>query len=71
MMWSGGMFLGGILWLVMIVGGGLLIAFILGSKRRGSGHGTDSSMEILKERYARGEISREEFEQRRKTLLSA
>jgi putative membrane protein len=71
MMWFGGMFLGWILWLTIIAGGIWLIVFLVSSNRRGSDRPNDSSIEILRERFARGEISHEEFEQRRKTLLSA
>ncbi len=71
MMWFGGMFLGWILWLAVIVGGIWFVAYLVASKRRTSDHSTDSSMAILRERFARGEISREEYEQRRKTLLGA
>ena len=35
--------------------------------RTGGGHG-DSALSILRERYARGEIEREEFEARRREL---
>jgi putative membrane protein len=70
MMWFGGMFLGWILWLTIIAGGIWLIVFLVSSNRRGSDRPNDSSIEILRERFARGEISHEEFEQRRKTLLS-
>ncbi|MFH1855819.1 MAG: SHOCT domain-containing protein [Candidatus Omnitrophota bacterium] len=31
----------------------------------------DEALELLKKRYARGEISREEFEEKKKDLLSA
>ena len=71
MMWFGGMFLGWILWLTIIAGGIWLVVFLVSSNRRGSDRPNDSSIEILRERFARGEISHEEFEQRRKTLLSA
>jgi putative membrane protein len=30
----------------------------------------DRAMDVLRERYAKGEINREEFEERRRTLLS-
>jgi putative membrane protein len=71
MMWFGGMFLGWVLWLAVIVGGIWFVVHLVASKRRTSDHSTDSSIAILRERFARGEISREEYEQRRKTLLSA
>jgi putative membrane protein len=35
----------------------------------GRGEQSESAMDILKKRYARGEISKEEFEERKKDLL--
>jgi putative membrane protein len=57
-------------WIALIVGIVLLIRWLLGSARgRGSGHpAEDSPLEILKRRYARGEINKEEFEEKKKDL---
>ena len=63
---------------IMIVVWGLIIwgivALVRGTVRGGWGRDgsselhPDSAMEILKKRYARGEISKEEFEERKKNL---
>ncbi len=71
--------IGGLIWLVIIVG---IIVLTVALIRRGGhraavagapyGYGMPSgyvrSYEIARERYARGEISREEYEQMRKDL---
>jgi putative membrane protein len=41
----------------------------LGGHHREGGE-TDSALEILKKRYAKGEITKEEFEQMKKDILS-
>ena len=70
-----GWFGGGIMMLVFWV---LLIAFIVWIVREVSGKNTHShsgssgsdALEILKERYAKGEIDKQEFEQKKKDLSS-
>ncbi|WP_374350681.1 SHOCT domain-containing protein [Chitinimonas sp.] len=67
MMWGfGGMGLG---WLMMLLFWGLVFAGIVmlvkAFSQRQEG---DTALELLKQRYARGEIDRAEFEQKRKDL---
>jgi putative membrane protein len=57
-----------LLWLVLIVWGiGMLVRWLDG---RASNRplGNKSAMDILKERYARGELKREEFEQMKRDI---
>jgi len=57
-----------ILSLAIIVGVVALIRWLwTGGPRRGAG-GEQSHLDILKARYARGEINKEEFEQKKKDL---
>lgn len=72
MSWGwGGMILGP---LVMLAFLGLFITFIVLVVKWAAGLGTDNSarqrtsLDILEERYAAGEIDREEFEEKRKIL---
>ncbi len=55
-----------IFWILVIIGLVLLIRYLWesgGAKRE-----QESALEILKKRYARGEISKEEFEEKKKDL---
>lgn len=61
---------GGFMWIFWIV---LLVALLWALKVATSGRGSSterhkSALEILEERYAKGEIERDEFEQKRKDL---
>ena len=77
MMWNGGwfgMFLGPIL-MVIFIGIAVVVVVLLvrwlGGSTPGVGPSTPSMrdpMDILKERFARGEIDKEDFEERRKVL---
>lgn len=69
----------GILWMVMIMAFWLLILLALvlavrwlwqaGSGIRSVQSPEESALEILKKRYARGEIGKEEFEAKKRDLL--
>jgi len=61
--WGGGLYM--LIIFVLIVAGG--IAVVRWSLRPGGGE--DSALEILKRRYAQGEISKEQFEEMKKDIL--
>ncbi len=66
-------FMGGfmwIFWIAIIVGIFFLVKWIVMQSRPGGQQQGENSLEILKKRYARGEIDKEEFEQKKKDLLS-
>lgn len=59
--------LGLIFWILVIIGLVLLIKYLW--EGSGAKRGEESALEILKKKYARGEISKEEFEEKKKDLL--
>jgi len=63
---------GGFVWLIVVVIVGVAIYFFLQkSKSKGSdGSITETPLDVLKKRYANGEIDKEEFERRKKDLES-
>jgi putative membrane protein len=69
--WFGGIFMI-IFWILIIVGLVFLIKWLIQSSKGESGKAPSSSraIDILMERYARGEIDRKEFEEKKQDLLS-
>jgi putative membrane protein len=66
--WGFGL-IGMVLWWVLIVLGIVLLAKWLFSGGLGAGRASgDRALEILKERYARGEIDKQEFEEKKRDL---
>jgi len=69
----------GILWMIMLTAFWLLIVLVLalaarwlwqaGSRIQSTQRSEESALEILKKRYARGEIGKEEFDAKRRDLL--
>ena len=58
-----------IFWVAVFVALIFLIRWlIISSGQRGERHSEDSAIDILKKRYARGEINKEEFEEKKKDL---
>ena len=65
------MFGGGFMWLVwvlLIAGVAWLVATLVASRGRASKSSGTSATDIVKERYARGEIDRTEYEQKLQDL---
>ena len=70
---AGGFGFGGIfmilLWVLIIVGIVGLVRWVATSSGRGGRNGGDSkALDILKQRYARGEIDEQEFQKRKRDL---
>ena len=75
MMWGYDGFGGGMMGIGMLLFWGVIIAVIVlvvrgagGSWRSGGSEREKSALDILRERYARGEIDRKEFEERKRDL---
>jgi putative membrane protein len=68
-MW-GGTWLWHLFWMVLILGVMLLIVWTMvrTPRRNGSAAGPGTDMKIARERYARGEITRDEFLQIKRDL---
>lgn len=66
MMGGGYWILGLIFWILVIIGIVLLIKYLW--EGRGANRAEETALEILKKKYAMGEISKEEFEEKKKDL---
>ncbi len=64
----GGMLLGFIFWILIIIGVVLLIKWLLEQGKIQPLSSGESAMGILKKRYARGEIDKKEFEEKKRDL---
>ena len=60
-------FFGPVFWILIIIGSVYFVRWLASSKEGGD---RESSLDILKRRYARGEIDRETFERMKKDLAS-
>jgi putative membrane protein len=56
----------GLLFRILVIAGLILIIWALFGRKKGAER---SALEILKERYAKGEITKEEFDEKRKDIL--
>ncbi|MFQ6032847.1 MAG: SHOCT domain-containing protein [Candidatus Zixiibacteriota bacterium] len=71
MMWGFGGWFMMVFWIVVIVGIVFLVKWLIQPGRTGgqAPQKEETPLDILKKRYARGEIDKEEFEQKKKDLL--
>ena len=70
--WEGGMgygYGGSYMWILLLVVIGLLVFLILQNVQSGSRTDQESPLDILKKRFAKGEITKEEYEEMKRKLL--
>jgi len=72
MMWGDHWMFGGfmwVFWVLIVIGLVLLVKWLVQQSKPGEPTHTEAPLEILKKRYAKGEINKEEFEQKRRDLI--
>lgn len=57
-------------WVLIVLGIAVLVKWLFGSTAGGQRSGGHGALDILKERYARGEINKDEFEQKKRDLAA-
>jgi putative membrane protein len=58
-----------VFWILLIAGAVLLVLWIIGKSGRGTRvRVEESALDILKKRYARGEITKEQYEEMKKDI---
>ncbi len=70
--WEGGMgygHTGGYMWILLILVIGLVVYLIFRNVQSGSGQDKETALDILKKRFAKGEINKEEFEEMKRKLM--
>ncbi len=68
-MWTGGMMFGWVFWILLLVIIIWVVFKLLNKNMNTPNTKSESAMDILKRRYAKGEITKEEFEQMKRDLL--
>ena len=64
----GGMFIQMLFWIVLIIVIVWAVRYIARPNQHKSSSSEESALDILKKRYAKGEIDRDEFEQKKRDL---
>ncbi|MFQ6083343.1 MAG: SHOCT domain-containing protein [Candidatus Aminicenantia bacterium] len=73
MMWGGHWMFGGfmwIFWIAALIGLVFFVKWLVQQSKASETNYSENSLEILKRRYAQGGIDKDEFEQKKKDLLS-
>jgi putative membrane protein len=65
--WGAGI-LHGVLWWALVVVGIVVLVRLLGGGLRRTEAPPETALDVLKKRYARGEIGKQEFEEKRRDL---
>jgi len=71
MWWMGGAWGVGMMFMMLLFWSLVIVGLVLGIRwlmRQGKNSQSDSALEILRQRYARGEINKEEFEAKKSDL---